>query len=225
MLLYSANTQESLRRHIAECHAYNVVHSERLPDVAYTLAMHREHLPYRVFAMSGDRVTTSVSPLVKIPANVADIVMVFSGQGAQWPEMAKELIQLNKGFKANIEEMDRVLQSLEHPPTWRLKEQLQMPAETSQIHHAELAQPLCTAIQVRLVNALKRCGIKPKAVVGHSSGEIAAAYAAGAISMQAAMTISYYRGYVTKNQTFKGGMTAIGLSDLTFLNFFKTAWL
>jgi acyl transferase domain-containing protein len=76
---------------------------------------------------------------------------------------------------------------------------------------AELAQPLCTAIQIALVNALARCGIHPRTVVGHSSGEIAAAYASGAISVTEALIVAYYRGYVTKQQNLAGGMVALGL--------------
>lgn len=83
--------------------------------------------------------------------------------------------------------------------------------KTSQIHRAELAQPLCTAIQVALVNVFRRSGIQPTAVIGHSSGEIAAAYAARAISFREALIISYYRGYVAKKPSRAGGMAAVGL--------------
>lgn len=62
-----------------------------------------------------------------------------------------------------------------------------------------------------MVNELIRCGIRPKAVLGHSSGEIAAAYASGAITLTAAMIISYYRGFVTRKQKLAGGMAAVGL--------------
>jgi acyl transferase domain-containing protein len=68
-----------------------------------------------------------------------------------------------------------------------------MSVKTGQIHRAELAQPLCTAVQIALVNAMARCGIRPNAVIGHSSGEIAAAYATGALSLSEAMIVAYYR--------------------------------
>ena len=61
------------------------------------------------------------------------------------------------------------------------------------------------------MSALRRGGIHPSAVLGHSSGEIAAAYAAGVLSLQAAIIIAYYRGFITKGQTTKGGMAAVGL--------------
>jgi acyl transferase domain-containing protein len=66
-------------------------------------------------------------------------------------------------------------------------------------------------VQVALFNKISRAGIKPAAVAGHSSGEIAAAYAAGAISMEAAIIFAYYRGFVTKKQTLDGAMAAVGL--------------
>jgi acyl transferase domain-containing protein len=76
-----------------------------------------------------------------------------------------------------------------------------------------MAQPLCTALQVALFHLLKRLGIKPTAVVGHSSGEIAAAYAAGYITLEYALAAAYYRGYVTKDgDRSSGAMAAVGLS-------------
>ena len=61
------------------------------------------------------------------------------------------------------------------------------------------------------MNLLRRWGIFPAAVVGHSSGEIAAAYTCSAINTAAAITIAYYRGQVTKEQTRLGGMAAVGM--------------
>lgn len=66
-------------------------------------------------------------------------------------------------------------------------------------------------MQVGLVNLLRSWGITPAAVVGHSSGEIAAAYAVDAITSDAAIQIAYYRGQVTKQQLSPGGMAAVGL--------------
>lgn len=82
---------------------------------------------------------------------------------------------------------------------------------TSQIGKAEFSQPLCTAIQIVVVKLLRSWGIRPAAVVGHSSGEMAAAYACGAITSQQAIICSYLRGLVTKQLTRSGGMAAVGL--------------
>ena len=85
------------------------------------------------------------------------------------------------------------------------------PKSLSNLDDSEYAQPLCTALQVGLVNLLKSWNIKPYCVVGHSSGEIAAAYATNAINSAEAILIAYYRGLITKAQHRAGAMAAIGL--------------
>lgn len=133
--------------------------------------------------------------------------------------------------------MDEVLQRLENPPDWNILgknnrnrhgaspphssvaahadkfivDELLKPAESSRVNVAELSQPLCTAIQVALFNKLQAARVRPAAVVGHSSGEIAAAYATGAISFEAAIIAAYYRGFVTTQQVLEGAMAAVGL--------------
>ena len=102
-----------------------------------------------------------------------------------------------------------------------MKDELLKSTAESRLNIAELAQPACTAIQIALVNKLKRCNIKPDAVVGHSSGEMAAAYAVGALSMPAAMIVAFYRGYITRYQVRSGGMAALGLSLLTANTFLE----
>lgn len=66
--------------------------------------------------------------------------------------------------------------------------------ENSRVNEAELSQPLCTMVQVALLDLIISWGIWPQAVVGHSSGEICASYATGAISRESAWRISYWRG-------------------------------
>jgi acyl transferase domain-containing protein len=77
---------------------------------------------------------------------------------------------------------------------------------------AELSQPCCTALQAALVDLLKTYNIKPEAVTGHSSGEIAAAYACGALTLSETIIIAYYRGKVMLDiDPSVGRMAAIGL--------------
>lgn len=88
--------------------------------------------------------------------------------------------------------------------------------QTSRINQAELSQPLSTAIQVALVQLLEKYGVRPDMVVGHSSGEIAAAYSCGSISADDAIAVAYYRGKVMleeagNTKTTTGRMAAIGL--------------
>ncbi|KAL9618288.1 MAG: hypothetical protein Q9160_006999 [Pyrenula sp. 1 TL-2023] len=87
------------------------------------------------------------------------------------------------------------------------------------LSQAELSQPLCTALQICVVDLLASWGVTPVAVVGHSSGEIAAAYAAGALSKEGALIAAYYRGFVCKKVPKTGGMAAVGLGKAEVLPF------
>lgn len=84
------------------------------------------------------------------------------------------------------------------------------------MNHPSLSQTVCTALQIALVDLLKSWSIHPDSVTGHSSGEIAAAYATGALSMYDAMTVAYYRGVVASqllhDQPKRGAMMAVGMS-------------
>lgn len=88
--------------------------------------------------------------------------------------------------------------------------------EKSNLNHPSLSQTVCTALQIALVDLLKSWGIHTDSVTGHSSGEIAAAYATGALSMDDAMSVAYYRGVVASqllhDQPNRGAMMAVGMS-------------
>jgi acyl transferase domain-containing protein/predicted O-methyltransferase YrrM len=87
--------------------------------------------------------------------------------------------------------------------------------EQSRVNEPIMSLPLCCSLQIALVELLKSWGIRPTAVTGHSSGEVAAAYAAGAIDMREALAIVYMRGALTsafiKRSAVRGGMLAVGL--------------
>ena len=87
------------------------------------------------------------------------------------------------------------------------------PKSQSRLSEAEFSQPCCTAIQIALVDLLKSWNIKPAAVVGHSSGEIGAAYASDVLTAPEAILVAYYRGLATLGlgKPHRGSMAAIGL--------------
>ncbi|OJI89152.1 hypothetical protein ASPTUDRAFT_134297 [Aspergillus tubingensis CBS 134.48] len=212
LLVFSANTQSSLTQKIEQFQQCVPESPQLAYDFAYTLALHREHLPYRAFGIWDHGAFSETSGLAKVPSRVPEVTMIFSGQGAQWAQMGKDLLETDVEFRRDIHAMDEVLQSFAYPPNWSISDELQKSKESSQINRAELSQPLCTAIQIALVNRFLAAGIEPSAVIGHSSGEIAAAYAAGIITMEAAMIIAYYRGYVANTMApSNGAMAAIGL--------------
>lgn len=217
LLLYSANRTKSLERMTATYQKFleHLPGEISLEDVSYTLANRREHLPLRSFAVgTRDRPGIPSAPTSSKKMS-ACIVMVFTGQGSQWPQMGRDLIQANDCFRQTIRSLDEHLRGLgDLAPSWTIEAELLKPSRTSRVHDAEFSQPLCTALQVGLVDVLASIGIKPTAVVGHSSGEIAAAYAAGGLTARDAIAVSFYRGLASKMQIRSGGMAAVGLSWL-----------
>nr|A0A3G9H990.1 RecName: Full=Highly reducing polyketide synthase ALT1; Short=HR-PKS FUM1; AltName: Full=AAL-toxin biosynthesis cluster protein 1 [Alternaria alternata]BBG74267.1 polyketide synthase [Alternaria alternata] len=221
-LLYvvSAGNATSLTAKIMDLHRYHQDHQAQAVDVAYTLCNRRDHLTHRTYAIASAQPSEGClsdpalefSPPAKINTTTpSHAVMVFTGQGAQWAGMASELVSDYPVFRATVSRLSRVLSQLEHAPAWNLLEELRKPEATSRIGEAEFSQPLVCAVQVGLVDLLRHWGLSAAAVIGHSSGEIGAAYAADAITADEAITIAYYRGYVNKSHTRQGGMAAIGL--------------
>ncbi|KAM3505085.1 hypothetical protein MY11210_008110 [Beauveria gryllotalpidicola] len=158
------------------------------------------------------------SPLLIDPKEVPGILGVFTGQGAQWPAMGRDMMHQSPLFRKTIADCESVLQALpsKDVPSWSLSEELKKDASTSRLGEAEISQPLCTAVQLALVNVLYASGVHFDAVVGHSSGEIAATYASGIINLEGAMQIAYYRGLYANlargPSDEPGGMMAVGLS-------------
>ncbi|KAJ5199431.1 Acyl transferase/acyl hydrolase/lysophospholipase [Penicillium cf. griseofulvum] len=141
------------------------------------------------------------------------IVFVFTGQGAQRAGMAKELLS-NPVFELSLQRCQKVLD--ECGAEWKIWDLLAA-TDGHRIASPQYAQPLCTAIQIALVDLLFSWGIEPAAVLGHSSGEIGAAYAAGTLPLEEAMYVAYYRGSFSTLVPFRlseeGSMLAVGMSE------------
>ncbi|KAI1374459.1 hypothetical protein F4677DRAFT_461487 [Hypoxylon crocopeplum] len=214
LLLFSANTQNSLKQQIEQYQGYASQHPSDLYDAAYTLALRRERLPHRAFMINCGEKVIATSGMVKASGKSSNrhVMMVFTGQGSQWAEMGRGLFVTNAGFREDIHLMDTILRKSARPPNWSIEAEILKPGEISEINKAQLSQPLCTALQIAIFRQFKRLRVTPTAVVGHSSGEIAAAYAAGYISLEFAIKAAYYRGLVSSKSVSKSGaMAAIGL--------------
>ncbi|KAI1800660.1 putative hybrid NRPS/PKS enzyme [Daldinia bambusicola] len=208
-----------------------------LQDLSWTLSNRRTTMEYRavlpavnkfddlVLKMNKTIDSLGESPPSSSPKQVTDkprVLGVFTGQGAQWARMGAELIETSPEASRIITRLDQSLQSLppQDRPKWTLRDHLLASTESSQVNTALISQPLCTAIQVMLVDLLRAAGITFSAVVGHSSGEIGAAYASGYLSGEDAIRIAYYRGLHLRSVSGKkGAMMAVGTSfeDLTEL--------
>lgn len=154
-------------------------------DLSYTLSCRRSRFRWRsvvVAADPNDLSTKLATTLSKTRATASHaLAFVFTGQGAQWHAMGRELIAISSCFRDSILKSDRSLRQL--GCDWSLLEELNRPEPESRVGKGEISQPATTAIQIALVDLFASFGITPSYVVGHSSGEIAGAYAAGALSL------------------------------------------
>jgi len=157
-------------------------------------------------AENGDSATPGVKPL--------PFAFVFTGQGAQYANMGKELVEQDAKFSATIRELDAILASLpaEYRPDWTLEQTLLDGPATSKINDVIRSQPICTAVQIALVDLLRRWGVEPSAVIGHSSGEIAAAYSSGLLTSSQAIKAAYFRGFAVDRLQSRGTMMAAGVT-------------
>ncbi|KAM3498690.1 hypothetical protein MY10362_008002, partial [Beauveria mimosiformis] len=184
----------------------------RLASVALNLETRREWLKYRTVCISDTSGTfhpiTPISPKTREKKGVA---FIFTGQGAHWVHMGRELMKSQPLFAETIREVDQVLIGLNHAPTWNVQEILLTCQDDKVLGQPQVSHPLCTALQVALVKLLASWGVGPSASVGHSGGEIAAAHAAGALSLRDAIATAFYRGYVCEQLQMQGGMAAVAL--------------
>ena len=212
-----------LRAKAVELSDNSKVEDDFMRDLAYTLHERRSHLQWKSFA-----VATSLGELAQRLEDDEDLALisqssrkprigfVFTGQGAQWPGMGTDLMPY-RTFKDSVYRADKYLQQ-QCGCSWSVVAELQKGKSTSQLHLAAYSQTLCTVLQVALVDLLKTWSISPVAVVGHSSGEIAAAYCLGALTEEDAWRVAYHRGVLSSEikdlaMELDGSMMVVGLSS------------
>ncbi|KAH8647580.1 ketoacyl-synt-domain-containing protein [Tricladium varicosporioides] len=190
-------------------------------DIASTLTNHRSLLLNRGYLIT-ENDSTSCKVQQTWTENIrttesdgkvdpSPIAFVFTGQGAQWPRMGHELFETFPVYRQSIRTLDSYLRKLAYAPSWTIEDALLEPVETSDIHKASHSQTVGTAIQIALVELLRDWNVVPEAVVGHSSGEISAAFAAGHLTAEEALAIAYYRGLACARAPANGAMAAVGI--------------
>lgn len=224
LFMLSAASQSSLLSMLKTTAEWVSKHPEQssLRDLSYTLCQRRSIMQWRfscVAANQGELLEalekgSKRTDAVTRSSSDVKITFVFTGQGAQWPGMGRELFS-ELTFKDSIHRSRDILHDL--GSSWDLIEELSREGSESRLKEAEFAQPATTAIQIALVDLVRKWGIVPDTVVGHSSGEIGAAYAAGYLSQYAALKASYFRGFsasISKEKGLgKGGMLAVGVGE------------
>lgn len=224
LFVLCANDEGAGKRMAAQLSVYLEQHPEIFEkrifnDIAYTLSERRSHLPWRtaIAATSCDELAMSLNIPSNTPMRSSNsplkIGFIYTGQGAQWAQMARELIDVYPIFENTLRRAASCLDQL--GATFSLIDELLKPKEESRISQANISQPICTAVQLGLTDLLASWDIKPSMVLGHSSGEIVAAYAAGAIGIDSAMSAAYHRGQVAllakkRHPELRGSMMAVG---------------
>ncbi|KAK8081384.1 hypothetical protein PG996_000165 [Apiospora saccharicola] len=217
----ASNDDESLRAGInaLSSHLLNPAVSVTLRDLAYTLSERRSQLYHRAYStqrsLSGPGIKISPDAFeicARAGSNPPVVGFVFTGQGAQWPQMGKSLLEAFPVARDTVEELDAALQTLSQPPRWSLVEELTAPRSAAAFREPEFSQPLVTALQLAYLAVLSAWGIRARAVVGHSSGEIAAAAYCGHMTASEAIKIAYLRGRAVQDRPSQAplGMLAVG---------------
>ncbi|KAM0343818.1 hypothetical protein ACHAPU_008248 [Fusarium lateritium] len=142
--------------------------------------------------------------------NEPRILFAFTGQGAMWSQMGKRLLETFPVARNTLHILDDAIRELQssQTSTWSLIDKLTTELSQQEIDSPTLAHPLSMAVQIALVNVLSSWGVLPDAVVGHSGGETAAAYACGALTAREAITVAYFRGTACESAPV-GAMLAV----------------
>jgi acyl transferase domain-containing protein/NADPH:quinone reductase-like Zn-dependent oxidoreductase/SAM-dependent methyltransferase len=190
--------------------------SQTLSSYSFTLGTRRTLLQWRSFGIidSTDLSLANVmSSPIRYPGENQKLGFIFTGQGAQWQGMGKELLS-EPVFADSLQQSQAYLMAL--GCSWAVTDLLSDHVHTECIDDPQFSQILTTCIQVAIVDLFAWLSLKPSVVVGHSSGEIAAAYAAGHISHAGAIKVSYFRGILASRLVQQSlethSMAAIGLS-------------
>ncbi|KAL4978763.1 polyketide synthase [Aspergillus desertorum] len=191
-----------------------------LRDLAYTLCQRRSRFSWTTSfsAESLPELCECLADPSRAPIYAAAaprLGFVFTGQGAQWHAMGRELMNQYPVFMRALQEADTIFH--EFGAAWSCIEELTRAESETLVNKPLYSFPLSCVVQLALVRLLESWEVLPTAVTGHSSGEVAAAFAASALTFREALAIVYFRGLLTSHYiqkaTVQGGMLAVGLGS------------
>ncbi|MEU0839644.1 type I polyketide synthase [Streptomyces sp. NPDC005962] len=217
----SSRTAEGLRAQAARLRGSAAALDASPADVGWSLASSRAALEHRAVVVAEDRegllagldALAAGEPAAHVVDGVAGdaadggVVFVFPGQGSQWVGMATELLDTSPVFAESIGGCARALA----PHTdWDLLEVLR---NGDALDRVDVVQPVLWAVMVSLAALWRSVGVVPSAVVGHSQGEIAAACAAGVLSLEdGARLVALRSRVIARDLAGQGGMVSVAAS-------------
>ncbi|MBX3165805.1 MAG: type I polyketide synthase [Candidatus Eremiobacteraeota bacterium] len=177
-----------------------------LRQVAFSSLTRRSHHPHRL-ALAADQLsdleTASIPPAARQAPKIA---FVYSGQGSQWLGMGRNLLQ-DATFSAFVDECEPHFQK---HAGWSLREAFQ--SDSTSIDQTAVVQPMIFALQAGLTRMLEAWGVVPEALIGHSVGEVASAWASGALELADAIQLVVNRGRSMDRESSKGRMISVSAS-------------
>lgn len=222
-ILVSARSEAALRASAGRyAEALATSKAGTLYDLCYTACLRRTRHPHR-FAALGKSMEELVEQLrafasgtvppraaMEIALARGKVAFVYSGNGSQWCGMGRDLLAAEPRFRAAIERVDALL-----APRlgWSVIDELQAAPERSRLARTEVAQPALFAVQLGISALLEDRGIVPGAVLGHSVGEVAAAFVAGAFDLETAARVIAERSGAQAVTRGTGKMAAVALSQ------------
>jgi acyl transferase domain-containing protein/NADPH:quinone reductase-like Zn-dependent oxidoreductase/acyl carrier protein len=193
-----------------------------LGDLVHSASRHRDVHLHRLAVSSADRdglaaaldqfcetaavagvITAKHRPEATAPA------FVYSGNGSQWAGMGLALLDESAAFAEAVSEVDALYSRL---CGQSILAELRAPPDQNRFSLTEFAQPALFALQVGLTRMLEHGGVRPIAVCGHSVGEVAAAWASGALSLEQAIRVVHQRSAHQAGTRGQGCMTAVTLA-------------
>ncbi|WBC14939.1 type I polyketide synthase [Micromonospora sp. WMMA1998] len=226
VLPLSARSPESLASMAGAYRDLLLEDGQELADIGYSASRRRAHHDHRLAVVASD----ATEAAAKLDAFVQDtpqpgvvagrvpptgrpkIAFVCSGMGPQWWAMARELLATEPVFHAAVRRCDA--EFAKHAG-WSLLAAMNADEDSSRMAETEVAQPANFAVQVGLAALWESWGVTPDAVVGHSTGEVAAQYLTGVLSFEDAVKVTYYRSSLQQRTTGQGRMLAVGLTAQT----------
>lgn len=218
ILPLSARSPQALHDLAAAYAAVLTRSNTALSDICYTASVRRSHHPYRLAVTGRSRadLVHAIQQLAAQPGKATSsretphLVFVFSGQGSQWVGMGRQLLQTELVFRTAIESCEEAFRPY---ITWSLLDVLHATDDQHPLDQIDVIQPTLFAIQVALAAVWQSWGVEPDAVIGHSMGEVAAAYVAGALSLDDAAHIICCRSQLMHRTSGHGAMAVVGLAS------------
>jgi acyl transferase domain-containing protein/acyl-CoA synthetase (AMP-forming)/AMP-acid ligase II len=222
LVTLSARTPEALRDAARKWIDFATLAEVPVGDLAFTAGGRRGHHDHRLAVVAANRSALAdglnawlrEEPRANVTSSrvkrVPRVVWVLGGQGPQWWGMGRRLLDSEPAFCVAVAAADAVLEPL---LGWSVADELRTQEDPDKLDDTDRVQPLLFALQVGLAALWRSWGVEPAAVVGHSLGEAAAAYVAGALSLEDAAKVIYHRSRLQQRTTGRGKMAAVGLTE------------